>query len=90
MSAAQRGFCLIETFEVLAALTKPWSTFRRLEDGSWGIRGPIRILEPGKKVPVSRYASGRLTVVTCGEVIWSGKKMALARLEDEPPRRLLS
>lgn len=67
----------------------PGVVFARLADGTWGLLGPAATLSPGASVDVLKR-DGSTETKTVGEVVWTGRVRALARIDDDrPPPALL-
>ena len=56
------------------------TTWTRLKNGDWGLRGSPQVLRPGAAVVVTRRNGERQTV-TVGRILWSDATTAIATVQ---------
>lgn len=61
----------------------PTVTFRKLNDDSWGVKGPADVVVEGRIVTVTR-SNGATVRKLVGRVLWRDETTALARCSDAP------
>lgn len=60
------------------------TTFTKLRDGSWGLRGPG--LVEGETVWVEKRGAARAIPVVVGKVLWTGDGLCVARKGSAPSK----
>ena len=56
--------------------------FTRLGDGTWGVKGPKRIVVPGNRVYVARRGF-EPKPIRVGQVLWGGQRVVIAAFQNE-------
>jgi|SRR5690606_30005325 len=62
------------------------TTWTRLKNGDWGLRGSPQVIKPGREVVVMKK-NGERQMVTVGKVVWSDAKTANATVAGQQSQK---